>query len=942
MMIINPSPSLQIYSLFRLRITGARIIQQSAICLIFCMLAMVPIQVEAEVSDSAGQLKYGEVVLQLKWIHQFNFAGYYAAVEQGYYKEAGLEVIIKEGKPGMNFIEEVVSGRAQYGIEMPELLIAHHQGKPVVVLAAIFQHSPQILLSRADRGIQSPHDLIGKKVMWRFDSAAELRAMLANENVPLEKIEFVELSWDINDLINGKVDALHAYKTDQPLSLEKAGVEHIEISPINYGIDFYGDCLFTSETELSLHPDRVKAFREASLRGWSYAMENPEELMEIIRDKYHAQSSRSQLEHEFEHINQLMFPKLVDIGHMNPGRWKHIGDTFVGLGMLDPEYSLEGFLYDPREDPDNSKIIIVLWILVGVLTGISILSISLFVFNRKLKQEVGIRTRHLSLEIDERKLAEQELQGSDARHAAMIENIGDVIGIMGADGNTIYQSQNVEKWFGWKPEELRGDGWAFMHPDDIDRIQVAFKALLSSSEPSTVEYRFRCKDGSYKWIELTAANRIEDPVIKGVLINYRDISARKQTNDELRKHRDHLEELVDERTTKLQEQNFELTEQRKTVEEANRLKSEFLSNMSHELRTPLNSIMSLATILAIEAKDTLSEEHNEYLEIIERNGKKLLELINEILDLSKIEAGKAEISLSEISVNHILGIIKDDLSVMADEKGLSINLDASDDLPKVISDESKLHQVFTNVVGNAVKFTLSGTIDIGIKHVSENIDVEIRDTGIGISEEELPYIFDEFRQVDGSFARRFEGTGLGLAITYKTLKLLGGRIQVKSKLGKGSIFTISVPIKWFDQGAIISAKKQPAPKIDQKKVPVSGDIPNILVVEDNPDNMTSIKAILKGRFNILESSDGASGIMQASKHIPDLILLDMILPEKAGVDVVKALKGNKSTRHIPVIALTASVLKHNKEAYFEAGCDDFVAKPIDQKVLLQTMTKWLE
>lgn len=925
------------------RVKGNSVVNfiQSALCLFICILVSLPLNIDAEVAASSEQQDLDEVVLQLKWIHQFNFAGYYAAIEQGYYADAGLEVIIREGKPGINFIEEVVSGRAQYGIEMPELLIAHHQGEPVVVLAAIFQHSPQILLARADHHINSPHDLVGKKVMWRFDSAAELRAMISNENVPLTKIEFTELSWDINDLINGEVDALHAYITDQPLTLEKAGVEYTELSPIHYGIDFYGDCLFTSKEELSAHPDRVRAFREASLRGWAYAMEHPEELMDVISNTYHSVSTRPQLEHEYEHINDLMFPKLVDIGHMNPGRWKHIGDTFVDLAMLDPDYSLDGFLYDPQAQHDNSKILLMFWILLGVFTSISMVLIGLLIFNRKLKREVDLRTGYLSSEIKEREVAERELQDSNARHAAMIENIGDVIGVIGLDGHTIYQSPNVEKWFGWKPEELQGDGWRFMHPDDIARIQAEFKALLSGSVPSTVEYRFRCKDGSYKWIELSAVNRSDDPLISGVLINYHDISQRKLAEEELRRHQDHLEDLVAKRTAELQEQNYELTEQRKVVEEANRLKSEFLSNMSHELRTPLNSIISLSNILAIQAKDKLLKEHNEYLEIIERNGKKLLELINEILDLSKIEAGKTQVNLSEVSLSLVLGTIKDDLSVLADEKGLRVHLNSPEKLPHVSSDESKLYQVFTNVLGNAIKFTPSGAIDLIITPHSNHVDVDIKDTGIGISEEVLPYIFEEFRQVDGSFSRRFDGAGLGLSIAYKTLKLIGGSIKVKSKLGEGSVFTISIPIEWSGKPSIAARPSRTAQKVTHKKVATNRDIPTVHVVEDNPDNMISIKAILKDKFDILESTDGASGLKLASEQLPDLILLDMILPEMAGTEVVKSLKSNKKTRDIPVIAITASVLKHNKESYFEAGCDDLVAKPIDYKLLLKTMEKWL-
>ena len=689
----------------------------------------------------------------------------------------------------------------------------------------------------------------------------------------------------------------------------------------------------------------------------------------------------------------------------------------------------------------------------------------LFDDNQELTAIIGI-----SVDITERKKAESMLQETNARHAAMIENIGDVIAIVGPDGANTYQSPNVEKWFGWTPKELLGDGWAFIHPDDLERVQKEFSKLLTKKGASTVEYRFRCKDGNYKWIEITAANRIDDPLIKGILLNYHDISERKDSEEsllqakeslekaqssaklgswemdatskkltwskqmyhilevefdqepsfelyysrihpddlgyvqevgsrvyadneaakadyrlqmpsgeikeistegyrviedgvvvkltgivqditerklaeeELAKHREHLEELVDKRTTELQEQNLELTEQRKVVEEANRLKSEFLTNMSHELRTPLNSIMSLSSVLAKVTKDRLTDEENHYLEVVERNGTDLLALINDILDLSKIESGESEIFLSKISLGQLLGTINDNLTQQAKDKGLELNLKVPEDLSQIVSDEQKLYQVLLNIAGNAVKFTEAGSVSVIVKNDAKNVYVDIEDTGIGISEDALPHIFDEFRQVDGSTSRKYEGTGLGLAIAYKTIKLLCGKITVKSTLGKGSVFTVTIPIKWAGEATDKFKDETVEPKPSNKETGVqpTKDLKNVLVIEDNPDNMISVTALLKGKYNILESFDGEDGIKQAGKKLPDLILLDMILPGMAGTEVVKILKRDKKTRDIPVIALTASVMPQNKQTFLEAGCDDFIAKPIDLHVLLDTMQKWLE
>lgn len=422
-----------------------------------------------------------------------------------------------------------------------------------------------------------------------------------------------------------------------------------------------------------------------------------------------------------------------------------------------------------------------------------------------------------------------------------------------------------------------------------------------------------------------------------------------QAHEELTGHREHLEELVDERTAKLQEQNLELNIKSKEVEEANRLKSEFLSNMSHELRTPLNSIMSLSHVLSIQAKDKLSFEENNFLEIIERNGRKLLELINDILDLSKIETGKVDIVTGKTSTGQLLDIIKDNLTPLAEEKGIGLNLKLPKKLPMVVTDEPKLHQVFTNVIGNAVKFTEKGSVDIIVKSDSENVYVDIKDTGIGISEEALPHIFDEFRQADGSTTRKYEGTGLGLAIAYKTIKLLGGTIRVKSKLGKGSVFTITVPIKWmgivettYKETKPITKPKNKTAKKTTKKVKSMKELKNVLIVEDNLDNMVAVKAILKDKFNIIEAYDGEEGLNKANEELPDIILLDMALPKVSGIEVIKKLKSKKETKKIPVITLTAHAMEEMKELFLRVGCDDFVSKPIDQDVLLNTMNKWLD
>ena len=411
----------------------------------------------------------------------------------------------------------------------------------------------------------------------------------------------------------------------------------------------------------------------------------------------------------------------------------------------------------------------------------------------------------LNSEIVDRKKAEKKLQTSEEKYRSLFDSMKESFAlhkiILDKNNNPkdytfIEVNDAFENQTGLKRKDIIGKNVTKILPgikkDPADWIGLYGKVAMTGKEIKFDQYSQPLK----RWYSILAYSP-QESYFATIFI---DITDKKLADEELTKYREHLEELIDARTVKLQEQNLDLNTKQKELEEANRLKSEFLSNMSHELRTPLNSIMSLSHVLSIQTKDRLSSEENSYFEVVNRNSKKLLELVSEILDLSKIEAGKVDIVTGKISVGELLDTIKDSLTPLAEEKGITLNLKLPKKLPTVVTDEVKLHQVFTNVIGNAVKFTEKGSVDIISKSDSKNVYVDIKDTGIGISEEELPHIFDEFRQVDGSSTRRYEGTGLGLAIAYKTIKLLGGTIRVISKLDNGSVFTITTPIKWTGRG----------------------------------------------------------------------------------------------------------------------------------------------
>lgn len=416
--------------------------------------------------------------------------------------------------------------------------------------------------------------------------------------------------------------------------------------------------------------------------------------------------------------------------------------------------------------------------------------------------------------------------------------------------------------------------------------------------------------------------------------------ALRETNQELQAQQEELQAQAEElrqQTEEIRAQNVELEQQRLTVEEASRLKSQFLSNMSHELRTPLNSVMALSRVLMMQARTKLSCEEMNYLEIIERNGKNLLILINDILDLAKIESGRMDIRPQTFSLKMTLENIVESLAPLAGEKALEIRTDIVEPLPPLESDEIRVSQILQNLIANAVKFTASGSVTVAAKVVGGKALVSITDTGIGIAAGDLPYIFDEFRQVDGSSSRRHEGTGLGLAIARKAARMLGGDIEVTSTLGLGSIFTLSLPLAWQGTAPITGsfAAWQPTEvQTDRTTIQTIDEEPDmaallaghmrpggddtlkhnsgsarILLIEDNEAAIIQMKTVLENSGYTLDVARGGQEAVNFVAHtIPDGIVLDLMMPEVDGFAVLEQIRGREATARIPVLILTAKDL----------------------------------
>ncbi len=400
-------------------------------------------------------------------------------------------------------------------------------------------------------------------------------------------------------------------------------------------------------------------------------------------------------------------------------------------------------------------------------------------------------------------------------------------------------------------------------------------------------------------------------------------------HEELEAQAEELQEQAEElqeQTEELQEQNVELGRQQRAVEEANRLKSQFLSNMSHELRTPLNSVLALSRVLMMQAKSKLSEEEVSYLEVIERNGKNLLRMINEILDLAKIEAGRMDIHPRAFSFGQTLETMLESMMPLAREKQIELCADIAEDLPPLESDELRVSQILQNLLSNAIKFTDAGSVRISVRSDLENMSVQVDDTGIGIAESDLPRIFDEFRQADGSSTRRYEGTGLGLAIARKMAQMLGGEISVSSILGKGSSFTLTLPVAWQNRSCIhythttqlptgVPPEHKFLPRVEKEvasqnpRTGIASTFSRMLLVEDNEEAIIQVKAVLESAGHAVHIARGGQAAIDYVSHtLPDGIILDLMMPGVDGFAVLEKIRAIPVATPIPVLILTAKDL----------------------------------
>lgn len=489
------------------------------------------------------------VTLQLKWRHQFQFAGYYTALEKGYYRDAGFDVTLQERREDVEAIDALANGDVDFIVEGCEGVLARLQGKPIILLASIFQHSSNVIITLSDN-ITDPHDLIGKKIALGMDP--EVMAMLRSEGVGYDSVVYARVKDRVGALMNGEIDALLTYLSDGPYRLKQAKIPYNQIRPKSYGVDFYGDALYTNEHWAKYAPRQVEAFREASLRGWQYAMENQDEIIQLIHEKYATDLTLDYLKFEASQMQGLIMPELIQVGHINPGRIKQIAQIFVDLNMATEVNHLDDFVFSGAESIESKT----LYYVVGILASIGILlmlgSVSLYQFNRRLRWAVRQQTGALEKvnaelleDIDRRRKAEKALLESEKRLNTIVQATPVGIGIA-RDGRIIETNDHLCKIFGTERCDLIQRSIEQCFGSRLSSFMQAIETQTSDS----LESQWRAGDGStcdvvLNWVRLGDEQSEESIILFSVM----DITDRKQAEESLRiserRYRTLVESLAD-------------------------------------------------------------------------------------------------------------------------------------------------------------------------------------------------------------------------------------------------------------------------------------------------------------------------------------------------------------------------------------------------------------
>lgn len=539
--------------------------------------------------------------------------------------------------------------------------------------------------------------------------------------------------------------------------------------------------------------------------------------------------------------------------------------------------------------------------------------------------------------------SEELLRQSEERYRKITDAITDYIySVHLEDGHpidTVHKESSIAVT-GYSPEEFESDPhlWINMvYEEDRDMVRDQALNCISGADIGPLEHRIVRKDGSIGWVKSTMVRHYDD---QGNLIYYdgllQNITVRKQAEEELEKVNRQLEASV-ERANLLAEKAMV----------ADSAKSQFLANMSHEIRTPMNTIVGFSEILNKVRAENLTGEQKHYINIIRESAEILLHLINDILDYSKIEAGKLDLEIADSSLEHLFSLVESLMRPLAIKKVLDFEISYHRKLPAQIrTDCFRLRQCLINLIGNAIKFTESGHVYVSVyPYDIDNkayIRFDIEDTGIGIPFEKQETILEKFVQIDTGIVQKYKGSGLGLAITKQLCELLGGKLLLKSEPGKGSVFSLVIPTNVDMESQSVFNPERLVDRMNQSSGITEEAIfaGHVLVAEDSPGNQELVELQLKMLgLEVTIVGDGQAAVDTVLSRDFDLVLMDMQMPRMDGYDATNTLR--KNGIRTPIIAMTAFAMKGDEKKCISAGCNDYLAKPVKHADLVRMICKYL-
>jgi PAS domain S-box-containing protein len=707
------------------------------------------------------------VTLQLKWKHAFQFAGYYAAIEQGYYADAGFDVTLQELVDARSPVDFLLSGEADYAVTGSEIVIHRANGATLVALATIFQHSAYGFLVREDSGIESVEDFVGKRVMLNGGiQDADLLSALRNAGLTDNDYQRQLTSFDAMSLVRGETDVFNAYVTDQLFLLQEQGLGGRYILPQLYGVDFYSDILVTTEANIAAAPARAEAFRDASLKGWNYALNHMDELIDLILEKYNTQNlSRAHLEYEANSSREMILPLVVRLGYMNPERWQHIHNVFIQEGVLSPQSRIDGLYYDETAEElrigqwlaQHSTTVLI----TGVLLLLALLSAAILHAHRLVK----IRTNELA---ENQRLGHQQ-------HLQLQKLLDTINGISWefdlAQGRFTYVSQNLKRLLGYSHAEMSTmDDWLNMIVDeDRDEALVCCMSETEAGRDHVFEYRMKKRNGDIiSVLDVVRVLKGKDgkpTQLAGFMV---DITERKQTERALRR--------------------------------AQRMDA--VGQLTGGIAHDFNNILGI-----IQGNVDLMEQQLDHPALLQQSigslqvtTQRAIRLTQQLLGFSHARSEYAEAA----DLNTVIGEMRE-LTAGSLTPEIHVRHELADDLWYSNIDCGDFQNALLNLVLNArdamprggelvirtgnISVARATAVKTGLLQPGDYVLLSVADSGVGIPAEKLDRIFEPF------FTTKDAGksNGLGLPMVFGFVQRANGQIDVDTHEGSGTSVTLYLP-----------------------------------------------------------------------------------------------------------------------------------------------------